>query len=278
MICWADTALLNLNIMPYRRRSGYRRRYYPRRVYGGGAYSYRRAAPVRRKRVTTRRPVKRRRTVARRSIRTVSGSGAYRTKSNSLISKWVDNGPPLIKNAKGYDGGGIVLSNREYVTDINSGTGTPTSFDNKGYGINPGNSELFPWLSSIARNFDQYRFKGLIFEYKTLSVDALSSTTVNVGSVILSTDYNVYHGLFADKNHMENNMYACSGKPSQSIMHPVECAARETPIDKLYIRGDTPATDADLRLYDLATFQIASVGLPAPASSIGELWVSYEVP
>lgn len=290
--------------MPYRRRYSYRRRYYPRKLTGRGAYTYRKAAPVRRKRrVAARRPVKRRRTatrgtgkyvwdtalaVARRLpfsdlsvpalnlVRSVSGSGAYRTKTNSLISRWVDNGPPMIKNVS-YDGGGVCISNREYIGDINSGAGTPTAFTNQVYALNPGIAETFPWLSQIAANFDQYRFKGIIFEYKTLSVDALSSTTVNVGSVILSTDYNVYHDPFTDKVHMENNQFASSGKPSHSIIHPIECAARETPVDKLYVRVNQQTGQSDKRLYDLGNFQIATVGLPAPANSIGELWVSYDV-
>lgn len=54
------------------------------------------------------------------------------------------------------------------------------------YKINPGNPETFPWLSSIASNFEAYRIEGLVFEYKTMSADALNSTNTALGQIILS--------------------------------------------------------------------------------------------
>jgi len=181
--------------------------------------------------------------------------------------------------------GAVVISHREYLRDISTGpiptAGQPTLFDNSVFPINPGLAETFPWLSQIAQNFEQYRFTGLIFEYKTLSVDAINSTTINLGAVVLATDYNVLHAPFSTKSQMENYMFCSSGKPSLTITHPVECSPSQTPVDKLYVRGSSsssfPSTGYDLRLYDLGNFQVATVGLPAVANNIGELWVSYEV-
>lgn len=273
---------IKLITMPYRRRYyssyGRRRAYVRRKAYGSGAY---RSKPVRRRRSVRRAPVKRRRTVTRRSstLRSISGMGAYRTKSNSLISKWVDNGPPLVKNAR-REGGGFIVSNREYLGNISSGYAASgvTPFNIRKYELNPGDGETFPWLSQIAQNFDQYRFRGLIFEYKSCSGDSYNADTLNLGTVILATDYNVLHPDYSSQREMENSMYASSAKPSRDVLHPIECAATETPVDKLYVRtANTNIAGGDLRLYDLANFYIATVGLPASAANIGELWVSYEV-
>jgi len=58
----------------------------------------------------------------------------------------------------------------------------------------------------------------------------------------------------------------------------VECAPRETPIDKLWVRSVEYSDYAtvDPRLFDLGRFSIATIGMQA-ASTIGELWVSYDV-
>jgi hypothetical protein len=162
--------------------------------------------------------------------------------------------------------------------DIGTGTGSSTSFDIQGLNLNPGVSSSFPWLSQIARNFEEYRFSGLVFEYKTLSVDAIAASTVNVGSVFMACDYNVLHGPFTSKQAVENYEFSVSGKPSQTMILPIECKRAETPVSTLYVRDEAMSVSAsDLRLYDLGLVCIGSQGLPAPAHSIGELWVSYEV-
>jgi hypothetical protein len=99
-----------------------------------------------------------------------------------------------------------------------------------------------------------------------------------LGTVILASDYNVLHASYSTQREMENSMFASFAKPSENVIHPIECAASETPIDKLYVRSSgVNVAGGDLRLYDLCFFYVATVGLPASAPNIGELWVSYEV-
>lgn len=117
---------------------------------------------------------------------------------------------------------------------------------------------------------------GLIFEFVSTSADALSSTNTALGKVIMATDYNALDSVFVN----ENEMYACefcnSGKPSETMIHAVECSPAENPLKLNYIRsGDVPS-GADLRFYDLGIFEIATVGSQA-AATIGDLWVSYDV-
>lgn len=292
--------------MPVVRRYRRRRTTRPlkrRRISGRGAYRTRRAPArrtVRRKAPVRRRAAPRRKSLAGKAFavadiaadflpygsyikaatsigRTISGMGDYRVNSNSLISKWTSNGPPEIVNVRAIEGG-VVIRHREYLGDLDTASGTPTPFTvSNAFYLNPGVSATFPWLSQIAQGFEQYKFNGLIFEYKTLSVDAIAASTVNVGAVIVATEYNVLHPLFTSKQSMENYEFCSSGKPSVSIIHPVECAPSQTPLTKMFVRNNVIPTTGDLRMYDLGITQFATQGLPTTASSIGEIWVSYEV-
>jgi len=93
----------------------------------------------------------------------------------------------------------------------------------------------------------------------------------------MATEYNAYNGTFANKQQMENYEFAAACKPSCSFIHQVECASKENPEHIFYVRTGAAPTGADLRLYDLGTFQIATVGMQSNGNAIGELWVSYEI-
>lgn len=199
----------------------------------------------------------------------ITGHGDYTLNGGKLAGS-----VPYIRNTKR----GFIIQNREYIQDIASGLGAATAFDISGFNLNPGVSSTFPWLSAIARNFEEYKFHGLVFEFKTLSVDAIAASTVNIGSVFMACDYNVLHGPFTSKQAVENYEFSVSGKPSQTLLLPIECKRAQTPVSTLYVRDDaTVVGPSDLRLYDLGLMCIGTQGLPAPAASIGELWVSYEV-
>lgn len=73
-----------------------------------------------------------------------------------------------------------------------------------GASINPANRELFPWLSSIAGQFEEWVPHSIKFRFKTTSTDlAGAGTNPALGTVIMATDYNPYNALFASKQQME---------------------------------------------------------------------------
>lgn len=194
----------------------------------------------------------------------ILGVGDYRVNSNSIIR---GTDPPLFNK----NGRGTIIRHREYITDINSSI----AFEYKTFSINPGLGGSFPWLHQIASNFEEYCIRGMVFEFKSNSADALNSTNTALGTVIMATQYNTLNPPFTDKQTMENYEFCTSAKPSQSFVHPIECAVGENPLHVMYVRtGET--TIGDKRLYDLGTFQISTVGMQA-ASVIGELWVTYDV-
>lgn len=193
------------------------------------------------------------------------GFGAYTVKSNTLMSQNI---------AQFSDNGSITFAHREFVTDINSSTG----FVNQNYLINPGNSTLFPWLSTIATNFEQYEMLGLIFEFKSTSATAVGSVNTGLGTLIMATDYDVLDANYASKRQMEISDFATSSAPCENQIHPVECDPRQNVLRQLFIQTGTTISQYpdDARFSALGNFQIATSGMQA-VSTIGELWVSYHV-
>lgn len=166
----------------------------------------------------------------------------------------------------------VRVQHREYLQDINSSV----SFTDTSYSINPGLYSSFPWLSSLANQFEEYVIHGMAFIYKSTSANALNSTNTALGTVIMATQYNATLPAFASKMEMENYQFTSSCKPSEDMVHPIEVAKGQNPVGELYVRSGDISSNQDIRLYDLGTFQLATVGSQA-AAVIGELWITYDI-
>ena len=134
----------------------------------------------------------------------------------------------------------------------------------------------------MASLFDQYRFRGIIFEYKSTSSDAIlsSATSSALGSVSMATEYDTLDANYSSKREMLNSMFANSTKPSCSFIHPIECKTSLSPLRLQYVRTTNGfPTGGDPRMYDLGKMIFATEGqqnVSATSGSIGELWVTYE--
>jgi len=208
----------------------------------------------------------------------LTGLGDYKVTHNVLLEE--TNDPPMIVNR----GKEFVIRHREYVQDVYSAAGTastPSPFALESFSIQPGISDTFPWLSSVADNFEQYRIEGIVFEFKSLYSDAVVTQNGSIGSMVLATEYNASAPSFLNKQQMENYEFAQSCKPSLSVIHPIECARMQSPLTELYIRVGGLAANQDIKTYDFGNFQIASQGIPlgtaGAAVNLGELWVSYQI-
>jgi len=175
---------------------------------------------------------------------------------------------------------GFVVSHREYIQDISSSQ--PFILEN--FPLNPGMIQTFPWLSQIADNFEEWIPEGIVFEYKTMSSNTVvNSTTTNpgLGTVVIATQYNSLNNDFGNKQQMENYENAVSSDPSRSLIHPIETAKPQTPVQPLYVRTGaltaTATTSNDLRFYDLGKTSVATVGQQSNNFVIGELWISYRI-
>jgi len=204
-------------------------------------------------------------------VKALTGFGDYQVQENSLIAGTIGGDPPGMRNTPG----GMIIRHREFIQDITSAS----VFTNHAFSINPGLLQTFPWLHQIADSFEQYRFRGLVFEYKTMSSNAVLSASAStaLGTIIMGTQYNALDPSFVDKRTMENYEFSNSCSPDKSMMHPIECKMSQTSVAELYVRNDLPST-GDLRLYDLGNFQIAVQGMQGTTGAvIGELWCTFEI-
>lgn len=166
-------------------------------------------------------------------------------------------------------GDGIRITHREFVNDIKGSI----EFANTSYLLNPSNEALFPWLSHMAHYFEEYKFTGLIFEYRPTS--GMVAAAPELGSVIYATNYNAMEPDFASKREMDSYEYVTSCVPCSGMLHPVECMPGSNPVSVYYTKAvDSP--DAQL-MYDMGRFQVGRVGMQSSTAIVGELWVSYDV-
>lgn len=171
----------------------------------------------------------------------------------------------------------VHVRHREYLGDIVT-SGTIGAFRIQNFPINPGMAISFPWLSQVCgATFQQYRVNGMVFEYRTMSSDSLNSTNTALGSVIMATEYDSTDTVFTNKAEMENTEFGVSCKPSCNMMHAIECDRRQTSVSEMYVRNSAPPANADIRMYDLGRFSIATVGFQAANVNIGELWCTYDI-
>lgn len=122
--------------------------YYPRRRR---ATTVRRAPVRRRRRYTSSVPRFRHATDPGGRI---TGYGAYHMKGAAL-SMALGTSPPTVRNTKK---GNFIVRHREFIGDI------PASavFESTGEFINPGLSTVFPWLSTVAQNFEEWEPRGML--------------------------------------------------------------------------------------------------------------------
>lgn len=199
-------------------------------------------------------------------FKSITGLGDYTVHDNSLI--FPDKAVPT------FGEGSIRVRHREFITEIN---GT-SDFTNQFFPLNPGLDEVFPWISRIAGNFEQYRINGMIFQFVSTSSDAIASTTdLGLGQVIMATDYNAADPPFVNAPQMLGSMFSNSSKPSENLMHAIECAPSDQAQKLYYIRTGSPASNTDIRMYDMGSFQVATQNMPADYTGMGQLWVSYDI-
>jgi hypothetical protein len=209
------------------------------------------------------------------------GMGSYSVKTNSFTTS--SEGVP---NFEYNSDGSIVITHREYVMDVIGSVG----YVNTAFDIDPCNSSLCPWLCEIAAQFEQFDFLGLLACFNSTSGDAIASTNNALGTVIISTEYDVSKPNFTNKSDMENYFFTVSKKPSVSFIHPVECANSRDIVKARYVASGfrqhatstyvltNTANDqlvAD-NLNTLGRLQIATVGMQA-ATTVGELWITYKI-
>jgi hypothetical protein len=202
----------------------------------------------------------------------LTGQGKYKVTMNSIM----DPASYSNSSARFQQGGKDVniIRHRELVGVV---TGTK-DFTITKYPINPAYPKTFPWLSPIANNYEEYEFRGLVFEYETTSSDY--SASVGLGNIIFATNYDAADPDFFGEVQMSSYEFSTQTKPSANMLHPVECDPRQKVIQRNFTRNnDLVLSSSSVQFYDFGNFYVATVGQPPDAEGVvlGRLYVTYDV-
>lgn len=177
-------------------------------------------------------------------------------------------------------GNKIVVSHCEYVADVISDVNNEFAYDV--YDISPGSLDTFPWLSSIAPNYESFRFSKFNVHYKP----SCSSTTG--GKVVLAVDYDARD---STTNESKATLLQWESSVDSQVWEPVTHVSTVGNLNRV---GPTrfisaPAGSSGDRLSSAGTLYVATTSI-APAVittngppvqyvtvTLGELWIDYEV-
>jgi hypothetical protein len=136
------------------------------------------------------------------------------------------------------------------------------------FDTNPGRP-VFPWLSTQADGWEQYRYRSL--EYELIP----RRGTGSAGSIIAAFDYNVYDAPPDTETAMSSYTGAVEDTLWQGLRMHVDIKAYHAGSERKYIRSGLPP--GDRKSYDGGQLFVATVGDSSPGTVSHKLWVNYEV-
>lgn len=198
-------------------------------------------------------------------------AGGFDVEENTIVKPMSAEQVPLINTV---EDGTIHVQHREFLGDISATTAAAFAV----YILNPTNIRTFPWLSTLARLFEEWEPCGIVFETLSTAGNAVSSTNASLGTVSLATQYNVREMVFVDKTRLLNHFYATSTKTSRNLMHAIECAPLERQ-NRVFFTGaldGAPSLDDDPRFRNLGLTTVWTQGSQANYIA-AELWITYDI-
>lgn len=174
----------------------------------------------------------------------------------------VQSKPVLSSNGKG-----LVITHREMIGQVITPS-TGTDFNAVSFVCNPGRFSTFPWLSSIAGNFDKYVMKKLRFT--TLS----NQPTATGGRVGIAFDVDSTDPLPADRNEFFAMTYHAECSPWDTVVLDIPMDGKERFINS--------HTLSDSKLIDLGQVvfvsdAVSNVSGPLNSTAISDVVVEYTV-
>ncbi|CAA33533.1 coat protein [Cymbidium ringspot virus] len=176
------------------------------------------------------------------------------------ISRIVRGSKPRFIRSKGS----VTITHRELVGQFNSSSALVVNGGITGnlYKINPANAVLFPWLQTLASNFDQYMFNTLRLQY----VPMCASTETGRVAIYFDKDSQDLEPVdrieLANMRHLTETAPWCEG----SLRVPVDSVKR--------FMNDNSTVDP--KLIDLGQVGLATYGGPG-TNAVGDLFIHYTV-
>lgn len=207
--------------------------------------------------------------------RVMAGSG---TKSLRKTSFAISTLPKMASTS-----GAFVLSHRECVGALTSAIaagGAPiggylpvtiagAAWPAGGLDIYPANATLFPWLSTIAARFEQYKWRKVNVQFITASGDGTTAALAQ-GNVMAYIEYNpITPAAPLTSQQFLNNFGAVATKPSQSFQMGVQ--AQGNPFELKWTEAG-----GDIRFSADGSLYMATEGLPV-GQVFGYLYLDYTI-
>lgn len=204
-----------------------------------------------------------------------TGFGDYRIASNSLVTGQMSpSSEPIIQTR----GRSTTVMYREYLGDVSTHPTVVGAFNAITYPVNPGNAGTFPWLSNIALQYEQYKPKGILFEFRSTATD--TTTNASLGSIMMSSEYDAKDQNPDSKAQMLMSAYSSETKMTNGLLHGIECDPEELQRNIFYVRpiqSELVLSAEDQMDYEVCRTTIATQGGGLPAGqSVGSLWIHYE--
>lgn len=176
------------------------------------------------------------------------------------ISRLIRGSRPKFIRSKGA----VTITHRELVAQINSTSNLTVNGGVTGnlYKLNPSNPNLFPWLQTIAANFDQYRFNNVRLSYVPMC------STTDTGRTALYFDKDSQDSEPADRVELANMLHLVETAPWGE-------AALQIPVDNIKRFVDDSAT-TDRKMIDLGQIGFAVYG-GGGITAFGDLFIHYTV-
>jgi len=155
----------------------------------------------------------------------------------------------------------LVVPGSELCFDVSA----TSSFTARSDSIQPGNSDMFPWLSTIALKYQQYRFKKLQFRY------VQRTNYLQIGSLHMAHEPNTYDLKPSSSSQISQMRGAREGPLLHNMIIPIQC-------DRVwrYTRANFTRLGEDLKTYDFGNLLTATDGAN-PVGISGRVYVDYEL-
>lgn len=163
----------------------------------------------------------------------------------------------------------IRVRHREFIGGLTTGTNTAWSTVFEGQ-LNPGLKRSFPWLSTTALNYENYKVNNLVVEY-------IPSVATNIdGQISLLIDYDAADSRPPSEEAFKNSQNAVV----TSVWKGVALRSTKEQLNKgmvtKFTRDESISSTADLKTYDIGTLYVFSQGVVAN-KRVGDLYISYDI-
>jgi len=135
-------------------------------------------------------------------------------------------------------------------------------------------SPLFPWVSTIAMNFERYAFRKLNFRY----VPTTTSYGSKSGFIACCAQYDNHDAYFSGKQQFLNYAGAKEYRVTHPFVYRVNVSQQTTKKLLIYPASGL-GSNIDSSLYDLGSMYVVTGGaaIGDPVVELGELYVDYEI-